>query len=258
MTDDRDNASHGARGKGGQWLVPSLVAGCAAVLMVLAAGSVRGPDSPVGGDGAALARSVPALSVTRVAWLGAGELRERLRLLDPTPLYMPDAGSGVPLAGPEGMLERPGGEVTRGFPPALAFPDERPARDILRSAPPQSSLAASEVVSGSRWFTGMARREAPVLPAPVAGSGRFEVYRVGEGERIASLEFPQDAVLATMDWRPMELMVQVQPAGLVAPPVVMTGSGVVEVDEQVRVLVTREWLPRLLLRPGAYRLLVGP
>lgn len=86
----------------------------------------------------------------------------------------------------------------------------------------------------------------------------MDVYRAGETIRVASEILPPDPALDSAIWRPVELSVLVDAAGVVAAPMVTSGSGTGEVDERVRTLVSREVLPRLPLRPGIYRLVVGP
>ena len=75
---------------------------------------------------------------------------------------------------------------------------------------------------------------------------------------MASVELPQEPALEAEIWQPVELSVLINAAGAVMSPVITSGSGVGEVDERVRTLVKQELLPRLRLRPGAYRLVVGP
>jgi hypothetical protein len=90
------------------------------------------------------------------------------------------------------------------------------------------------------------------------GEARMDVYQSGSAERMASIPLPDDDLLATTVWGPIRLSVLVDVAGTVASPIVISGSGLGEVDERVRSLVARELLPRLRLRPGVYRLVVGP
>lgn len=231
-------------------------------LMALAARTVQVPSSVEAR--VATAMPVPELVVTRLDWLpSGGEVRERLRLLDPTPLFMPGTratGSDITNEGPGG---RPGGDAGAPIEAQLIFPDQRPARDVLRSKTPVTPLEATEVVLAPRWFDGMARTEAPPPvsiegPAALSGSGRMDVYRSGEAAPLASVVLPNDAVLEATGWGPIEMNLLVNSAGVVATPKVTSGSGVAEVDERVRALARRHLLPSLLLRPGSYRLVVGP
>jgi hypothetical protein len=164
---------------------------------------------------------------------------------------------------PDGQEERPSGDAGAAIPAALMFPDQRPTRGILRSSPPATPLAAAQMVSGTRWFAGMARTESrPRRDVEAAGSmgrgGRLDVYRSGASERLASIELPADALLESTMWSPVEMSVLIDAIGVVATPKVASGSGVGEVDDRIRTLARRDLLPRLLLRPGSYRLVVGP
>jgi hypothetical protein len=55
----------------------------------------------------------------------------------------------------------------------------------------------------------------------------------------------------------MRLMVLVNEVGGVGAPSIIAGSGVDEVDERIRGLAGREWVPASRLRPGIYRLEIG-
>lgn len=246
------------------WFVPGAVAVVGGALLVLLAGFVSVPSGAESAEGKARG-DLPELTVTRLDWLPAGgEVRESLRLLDPTPLFMPDgrityAATSISME----IAERPGGDVTEPFAPALAFSDIGPAREILRPVSPGTPLEAVASASGSRWFEGLARVDETSLPAEdgppsLVATGGVDVYRRGEGRRLVSTELPADAALAGVVWQPVELDVLINAAGVVAAPTVIAGSGVGEVDERVRVLVAQEIVPRLRLRPGAYRLVVGP
>lgn len=248
--------------RGGAWWLPVFSAIGVGGLMALAAGTVQVPSSA--GAQVVPAMPVPELVVTRLDWLpSGGEVRERLRLLDPTPLFMPGtraAGFDIASEGPGG---RPGGDAGAPIEAELVFPDQRPARDVLRAKTPVTPLEATEAVLAPRWFDGMARTKAlpPVSiegPAALSGSGRMDVYRSGEAVPQASVVLPNDAVLDATGWRPIEMNLLVNSAGVVATPKITSGSGVTEVDDRVRALARQDLLPSLLLRPGSYRLVVGP
>lgn len=254
----------GARGSGpgfsrGRWFLPSLLAVAVGGGMALAAAWVKLPEPPAPANGAS--RAAPDLVVTRLRALPAGgEVRERLRLLDPTPLFLP-GGVGAEASGTAARLEqRQGGAVGAGIPPALAFADQSPARDILRPQPPRSGLEAEKWGAADRWFAGMSRKgDVSDLPAPLkSAGGSLEVFSVGRGERVAKVELPEGPALSAPSWRPLELRVLVDAAGPVALPAIIRGSGVDEVDEFLRETIAKEVLPRLRLRPGAYRLMAGP
>ena len=201
----------------------------------------------------------PTLVLTRVERLPVGgELRERLWLLDPRPLFLPDDRGGV--GGAPGPLSgRNQSPATGPIPPALRFADRAPAKEITTPSLPASPAAAATQLIERRWFRGMARQEA------VDGAGvgeirvaRVEVYRVDESESVAAADITTAAGIGPGAWRPLTLTVLVGAAGSVGHPTLVSSSGVDEVDERIRWIVGRELLPRLPLRPGVYRLEVGP
>lgn len=246
--------------RGGSWVLPGLLAVATGLVMTLLAKSVQVP----GQGEAAPTRpgAVPELIVTRLERLPAGgEARERLSLMDPARLFLPAAAVSEPSSPAEGIVDRPGGGATEPFPPVILYPDAAPTRGLLRPHPPETPLAAMNAASGDRWFDGLPRVDHGDDPpaGPVAKvSGLMDVYVIGTNERIAGVLLPPDAGLGSAAWPPIELSVLVNAAGAVAAPVVTSGSGVSEVDERVRGLVSHELLPRLRLRPGSYRLVVGP
>ena len=234
--------------------------------MTLLANTVRVPGTSQADQGAKgtdtpMARRVPDLIVTRLEWLPAGgEVRESLRLLDPTPLFMPGGRMrGAPMAS-DGVVERPGGGVTESVPATFVFTETAPAKGIFRSSLPNSPAGAAERVASSRWFEGMARTdgEATSPGSDHMAGARMDVFQQGAATPLAGIELPAEPVLEAELWQPIELSVLVNAAGAVTSPVVMAGSGVGEIDDRVRVLVKQDLLPRLRLRPGVYRLVVGP
>lgn len=243
----------------GGWALPIGLALAVGALMVWAADIVRVPSA---NKEKISSPTVPALDVTRLDWLPAGgEVRERLRLLDPTPLFMPGMRMDGVTSWPDGQEGRPSGDAGARIPAALIFPDQRPTREILRPSLPATPLAAADGVLAPRWFAGMARTEArPRTDLILSRStgGRMDVYRSGVAERMVSIELPTDALLESTMWSPVEMTVLIDEVGVVAPPKVASGSGVGEVDERIRTLAKRDLLPRLLLRPGSYRLVIGP
>lgn len=255
MADARESID-GARGA---WFWPALLALGVGGGLAFAAAWVRLPEAPASFAGPV--QAAPELVVTRFRALPAGEeTRERLRLLDPSPLFLP-AGVGSEAAGTVPRVEqRQGGAVGAGVPPALAFPDQAPARDILRPRNPNTGLEAEKWGATDRWFAGMSRTdEYARSPAASANPGGvLEVFIASDLRRVAKIELPADPVLSASSWRPMELRVLVDAAGPVSAPVVIRGSGVDEVDAVVREAVSKDLLPGLRLRPGAYRLIAGP
>ncbi len=256
-------SAEGARGFGpallrGRWFWPAVLALTVGGGMTLTAAWVKLPEPPTATVGAG--RAAPGLVVTPLRSLPAGgETRERLRLLDPSPLFLP-GGVGAEAAGAAARIEdRQGGAVGAGVPPALAFSAQSPARYILRPDSPRSGLEAEKWVAAGRWFDGMSRKGgvAEIPTKQRAESAFLEVFAAGRVERFAKIELPGNPALSASGWRPMEMRVLVNEVGPVASPVIIRGSGVDEVDNYLREIIAKELLPRLRLRPGFYRLIAG-
>lgn len=236
----------------------------AALVFIVGAAAMAGLASlvrvPAPPPGEALGeRIAPALVVARRDRLPAGvEARERLWLFDPAPLFLP-AGLGeaegiTRIGGADG-----GSEATKDFPDALQFPLVAPARGILRPAPTGSPIAAAERLARPRWFDGMAREGAPESSGAVGVRlARLEVYASGGGAMVAARDLTAAEGWPEGEWMPLEFRVLVDAAGAVGGPALETGSGNLATDERIRSIVGRDLLPTLRLRPGIYRLEVGP
>lgn len=184
-----------------------------------------------------------------------GDVRERLVLFDPSPLFFPAwAESG----GGDGSSAAPS-VAARNFPPAFRYPEMAPASRLFMTDEPVSAAATAEGISSARWFDGMARTaDLPPEVAKPVRSARVDIYGVGGTERLESFEIGNPGTLADVIWPPVELMLMVSQKGAFASPVMVRGSGIDEVDERIRSIVVSELLPTLLLQPGLYRLEVGP
>lgn len=230
-------------------------------LLIGAAGLVRVPSASTTDPGRnSLSSRVPAqLTVTHEDRLPAGgALRERLRLLDPQPLFMTMEGwEGA--NGPEASVLRQSGAVVGAFPPALHVGPRSPALGLSMPSMRLSPVDVAARLTASSWFDGLAQ-EIDASPGDTARprNARVEVYRVGTHERIVILDITRAAGLESMMWRPMTLTALINSAGAVVSPSVEASSGVDEIDERIRWIVARELLPTLRLRPGVYRFEVGP
>jgi hypothetical protein len=97
------------------------------------------------------------------------------------------------------------------------------------------------------------------LPSPPAvRAARFTVYALGASEVTAGFNLVADAVLGSVAWNPVELTVVINAAGAVSWPNMTSSSGEERVDDRIRELVGREFLSKLSLRPGIYRIEVVP
>lgn len=248
------------------------------------------PAPPLGAASADQASAAPTLVLLRADRPPPdGAVRERLALLDPAPLYLPnDFSTGASAGVAPSLLERPGGRAAETFPAALRFPERQPLGGMVKPVLPDSPAEAARQLAEPRWFEGMAKisraqdgglaaSSASIAPTPISPSpapppplppappearrvARFEIYRVGEAGLVAAYELAADETLETAGggWRPITLGVVVGVAGPLTRPSVISGSGIEAIDEHVRLRLARELLFKAALRPGAYRLEVGP
>lgn len=251
----KDAADGRARGR---WLTGGLGA-AGAVLVFTFAGLVELPDLPPRGiaAGASGEFRAPGLVLTRAETTRAEDvLGERLRLFDPTPLFLPVARDGfAPRA--EAVRDSGDGQVAREFPARLSYDEGRELTGILRPAALSVPAVAAELAA-PRWFEGLARTTADGVPGPLATpAARVKFFRVGTGELVLDKVFGLDPKLADGGWGPLRLMVLVNEVGAVGAPSIVAGSGVDEVDERIRGLAGQEWVPASRLRPGIYRMEIG-
>lgn len=209
-------------------------------------------------ESAGRAVDTPGLVISRADRLSARSgLREQLWLLDPSPLYMPDAEA----IGPSVLLERPGGRAAEMFAPALLYPENRPAAAILRPAGPGAPEVAAAGLASARWFEGMSREGEVLGRGPVSAirAARISIYREGEDVKAeAEADLVADEVLSKAEWRPVQLMVVINTIGVVARPVLVDSSGDERADDRIRDAISRNFLARQNLSPGIYRIEVGP
>jgi hypothetical protein len=237
-------------------LLPLAGFAAALVCVFLMAASVR-INAPAGKAGFAI--TAPELVVTRVDRMSrTSETRDRLELLDPTPLFMPGSDS-VAFNAPAPMGARPGGRVGELFESTLVFPDSGAGRPVLAPSGPKSAQQAAEILGHGRWFEGLARKDEGVSTAvPRPRVARMEIYREGESSPTAAIDIDTMGGTVPASWRPVELSLVVNPAGMVARPAIVTGSGTEDMDQRVRSLVAEDTVLRIGLRPGLYRIWVGP
>lgn len=234
------------------------VAGGGAILALLAT-FVRVPAGPTEesalGDPANM--EAPGLVISRIDRLPVGDgLRERLWLLNPSPLYMPVADA----TGPSGLPERPGGRAAEMFAPMLVYPDRRPGRGILRPKAPATPTVAAERLEAVHWFQGMSRSGdvGGALVAPLTRAARITLYRQGGSAPEIARDLVADEEMGSRPWRPVEMNVVFDAVGPVSRPTLVTSSGDDRVDDRIRQVVGRDFLSKLSLRPGIYRIEVGP
>lgn len=196
-----------------------------------------------------------------VRFVGAGNtktdqiLRERADLLDPTPLFFPtDWNYGQP-ALPD-RLRRPPGQVFGSFDPKFTVDDQNLKTYGSESARAPEKLA-DVLTQGNE--------------APFAGIGHIDTVRAALPERVGFLEVRSflggnviieqaltDLALPRLDYAPLEFVIAVGSAGVVGNPVLATGSGWEDVDAFYLSYIVKTFRVGERLKPGSYRVLVGP
>lgn len=231
--------------------------GASAAILATLAALVKVPANPDLSAAASGRLESPSLVISRVDALPVGKgLREQFWLLNPAPLYLP-MSDGV---GPRSLSDRPGGRAADMFPPVLLYSASRPGSGLFKPEMPVSAAQAAGDLLEPRWFSGMTREssEDNHLFFERGRAARMTVYDVGAHRAVASDDLISDDVLEAVVWRPVELTAVVNEIGAVARPSLVIGSGDEQADERIRDLVGRQLLPKLSLRPGIYRIEVGP
>jgi hypothetical protein len=140
--------------------------------------------------------------------------------------------------------------VGRTLPP-VAMIHDKPAHQ----AKPLDVLKA-DVSAGPLY--GFGRRPLETAPLPPRG-GYVEVFASESGERVLAEMLPAEAQpAADKAWEPFELLAKIDAAGLMMPLVVTTSSRNEEVDAHYRNFLARTFRIGERLRPGFYRIVVGP
>ena len=86
----------------------------------------------------------------------------------------------------------------------------------------------------------------------------YEIVDERTGRVLRKGAVPQGGWPDAGDWRPMELMAAVGPAGLVRSPSLVEGSGVDAVDAFALDYLVRGLRVGALMPPGFYRIRLGP
>lgn len=202
---------------------------------------------------------VPALFISSIDRLPRDDsTRDRLELLDPSPLFMPGADT-IPGAASAELRDRPGGRVAELFPSAMVFKESAAGRGLLVPSVPESPVEALGVLTQKRLFEGLARQDrASVAEVSRYATGRVEFYREVETSPMCEFELGGLSGVASTNWRPVEFRLLVGASGLAAQLIMVTSSGVDELDSAVRTKLRNELLLRVKLEPGSYRILAGP
>jgi hypothetical protein len=239
-----------------RWIIAALAAAAVMAGVVLL---FRPPTPPPAG--AKLAGRPPV----QLARPGTADpiLREQAEMRDLAPLFLPtdkNASLSPPPRDPSRSFledESPKlrfGEtetnVVKNFPP-VAMVNGRPAGqagalDVFSADAAASSLA------------GLGREPVKIEPFPARG-GFVEVVASRSGERVLAESLAASAAPAgDQAWGPVEFLAVVDPAGLVAPLTVTTGSRVAEVDAHFGTFLAKVFRVGDRLAPGFYSITVAP
>lgn len=197
--------------------------------------------------------AAPAVRLTKVGkhtqdpddWI----VRERAEYFDPTPLFFPtewNYAQGVLL---EGRRREPG----------QVFGDVEPKFVSFQSSSTDMSAVRLEDVldSGNEVpFDGLGELDVKVEPLAERG-GFLEVKRMQDGETILAHPIT-GVVVPRVDFAPLEFLVVIGRAGMVAAPALAAGSGADDVDLFFRSYLARNFRVGEGIRPGVYRVLIGP
>ena len=210
-------------------------------------------------------RPVATASVSKrqpfVRFVGKGNtvtdqiLRERADLLDPTPLFFPTDWNYGQQELPKRLRRQPG-QVFASFDPKFTV-DEQNMKTYGGATARAPEKLADVLTQGNE--------------APFAGMGHIDVVRPPLPERVGILEvrsFSGGNViieqsltglsLPRLDYAPLEFVISVGAAGVVGSPVLASGSGWEDVDAFFLTYLVKTFRVGERLKPGSYRVLVGP
>jgi hypothetical protein len=244
---DGPKASAGAPQGGGEqrnWLIAGAGA-LLAVALVLGLFSRISPPPPV----TTQPRPVPAIGLDSGA-------TDEAELLDPKPLFLPTRWNVQPHHLSVGVAREPETAFAAfvpkllfdedalglSFPPVVAMPS-RPVEALAVGIPPRPLLGFGRV---------------DLAAEPLAARGGFaEVSAAGTGETVLAQALPEAAPPAG-DWVPLEFLVAVNAMGLIGPPQLMHSSGSDAVDAYFRSFLVEKFRLGARLRPGFFRVCIGP
>lgn len=236
---------------------PWVVAAVPVAALLLWAGLALDLPEPDGVPGPVVAR--PDLRVTIMDPGQETTMGERLKLLDPTPLFLPSPLSSSQLDYPraEGDAE---GAILKDYEPRLVAADWY--------APDGGGLAQARPLPGAMDVIG-----ATEIRLPFLGLGRDElkagklprrwalasVYSLKSRAVVEQLDLPPPVAAGFPDtlWSPMEFLLLTEADGIVGGAELLAGSGIPEVDEYVLNTIKSTFALGGGLRPGIYRLVVG-
>lgn len=182
-------------------------------------------------------------------------LRERADLLDPTPLFFPTDWNYGQRPLPARLRLQPG-QVFGSFDAKFTVVDQHLKTYGGALAPAPEKLADVLTQGNEAPFAGMGHIDANRPPLPER-AGVLEIRSFASGNLIMEQQLAGISVPRS-DFAPLEFIVAVSSAGVVGSPLLASGSGWEEVDGFFLSYLVKTFRIGERLRPGSYRVLVGP
>ncbi|MFH1498860.1 MAG: hypothetical protein ABII82_13660 [Verrucomicrobiota bacterium] len=201
----------------------------------------------------------PELRVTSLDASRDTAMSERLKLLDPTPLFLPSPLSSSRLEYPWNDAESKD-SILQDYDPRLVAADwYLPQAAGQRNGRPVS--VAMDVIGPGEVrmpFQGMARATQEMRKLPERWAF-VVVYSVKQQAPVGEFRLPSPGAVGFVDtmWSPMELLLVSEADGMVGDPELLSGSGVSEVDDYVLDTIQSTFAMGGDLLPGVYRLVIG-
>lgn len=187
-------------------------------------------------------------------------LAEQADLHDPVPLFLPVGWNSRPSGPSSAVGLEPGLELSRSFTGKLAYAEDSAAIDFPARVPiPARPADAIGLGDPALLFLGMGRKDREI-PAPPGRAAYIEVVASDTGLTVASVTGPirEAKVPTASDWQPLEMLVVVDRAGLVAPPTISRTSTVDLMDDFFRGYLEKGIHLGEKLGPGSYVVTIGP
>ena len=248
-------ASAGAPQGGGErliWMIAGTSALLAAVLVLWLFSRISPPPPTV-----TPARPAPAVGLTRLDSETTDKvMRDQVELFDPTPLFLPTRLNAQPHDLAAGVAREPGTAFAT-FEPKLMFDENTLVLGFPTvTAMPARPVEALAVGTPPRPLPGFGQVD--LMAEPLPGRGGFvEVSAVGTGNPVLAQAL-FGVVPPAGDWEPLEFLVAVNTMGLVGPPELTRGSGSDAVDAYFRGFLVEKLRLGARLRPGFFRVCIGP
>lgn len=182
-------------------------------------------------------------------------LREQAELMDPTPLFFPTVWNYGQRPLEERMRPQPG-QIFGSFGEKITLGEQAIKTYGTEAVVVPEQLADMLVQGNEAPFAGLGQIDVPQQGLPERSSF-LEVRNLSERNNIIAQALT-GLSLPRPDFAPMEFLAVVSSAGLIAEPVLVSGSGWEEVDSFFRSYLVKTFRLGERLSPGQYRVLVGP